>query len=296
MKASVSVIIPTCNRSTLVTRAIESVLSQTYTDFECIIVDDASNDNTYEVVNSYSDDRLICFRHDTNLGASAARNTGIKHSKGNFIAFLDDDDEWLSTKLEKQVKLIRSLSDKVGMIHCWMDYFGQNGRIIKEHHSVLRGHVFPCVIDRQRMGGCPTLLVRRKVIERIGWFDESLPRGNDGDFIRRVCRQYEVDYVPEVLVKVYTNHGDERISDKNKKSIMNALKGQKIKLEKFSRELSQLPKQKANIYVYIGNHYAELGVISKALNNYLKAIYLVPYQKHLYKIFFRKLLFSIING
>jgi glycosyltransferase involved in cell wall biosynthesis len=130
MKASVSVIIPTCNRSTLVTRAIQSVLTQTYTNLECIVVDDASNDNTGEVVNSFDDDRLIFIRHDKKQGASAARNTGIKHSKGDFVAFLDDDDEWIATKLEKQVPLLKGLPERFGMVYCWMDYYDANNKLV----------------------------------------------------------------------------------------------------------------------------------------------------------------------
>ena len=122
MSPLVSVIIPTHNRADLVPLAIQSVLQQTYTNLECIVVDDASTDNTEETVRTIIDERIIYLRHENNKHASAARNTGIKYARGEFIAFLDDDDEWLPTKLEKQVPFLLNLHEKVGMIYCWMDY------------------------------------------------------------------------------------------------------------------------------------------------------------------------------
>ena len=133
----VSVIIPTRNRVEMLCRAVNSVLSQTFDNLECIVVDDESHDNTEKVINSFEDDRLKYFRHEKNKGASAARNTGIRQSQGEFIAFLDDDDEWLDEKLEKQVNLLENLPSKYGMVYCWMDYYDNIGTIIHNHHPTL---------------------------------------------------------------------------------------------------------------------------------------------------------------
>ncbi|MFC6990634.1 glycosyltransferase family 2 protein [Haladaptatus sp. GCM10025707] len=92
---TVSVVIPTYNRSEEVTHAIDSVLAQTYDDFELLVVDDGSTDDTEEVVTSYDDDRVKFIEHEENQGAPAARNTGIEHAEGEYVAFLDSDDEWL---------------------------------------------------------------------------------------------------------------------------------------------------------------------------------------------------------
>ena len=113
----VSVIIPTYNRAHLVGRAIRSVLNQTYQDFEIIVVDDGSTDNTEEVVKSFNDPRIRYIRHEENKGAAAARNTGIKAAKGKFIAFQDSDDEWLPKKLEKQMEAFDNASPKVGVVY-----------------------------------------------------------------------------------------------------------------------------------------------------------------------------------
>jgi glycosyltransferase involved in cell wall biosynthesis len=268
----VSAIIPTHNRSKMLNRSINSVLNQTYSAVECIIIDDGSTDNTGGIVKAMKDDRLIYYRHKYNRGASASRNTGIRNASGELIAFLDDDDEWLPTKLEKQVAMLRNLPRKIGMVYCWMDYFNEKGVLVHEHHPTLRGDVFPQLLDAQRLGGCPTLLVRREVFEIVTGFDESLPRGNDGDFIRRVCRKFAVEFVPEVLVKVYTAHGFSRISDYDPEGLHNAIIGEKAKLKKFSQELIELPKIHAAILLKIANHYSKLGEKSKAIQMERKAI------------------------
>ena len=104
----ISVVIPTHNRASFLKKAIESVLRQSYTNLEVIIVDDNSTDNTKEVVNSYKDKRIKYIVHDKNKGGAVARNTGIIASTGDIVAFLDDDDEWLPEKIKKQMELFES--------------------------------------------------------------------------------------------------------------------------------------------------------------------------------------------
>ena len=255
----VSVVIPTHNRSHLVINAINSVLQQTYTNFECIVVDDASKDDTEKVVRSLNNDRIIYIKHSFNKHVSAARNTGIQKSKGELIAFLDDDDIWLPTKLEKQVTYFENVPESIGMLYCWMEFFNDEGKIVRKHNPKLKGNVFRYVLDSIGIGGCSSLIVRREVTENIGGFDEELPRGNDGDFIRRVCQNFEVDYVPEVLVKMFIAHGSERISDNSEKGLLNAILAEEIKFKKFGSELDIYPKQKSNIYSLIAVIHSMLG-------------------------------------
>lgn len=262
---TVSVILPTQNRAEMLKRAVKSVLAQTYQDLELMIVDDGSTDDTDEVIASFQDPRIRVVRHQKARGASAARNTGVAHSYGELIAFLDDDDEWLANKLDKQVSLLSGLPENVGMVYCWMDYFDQHGNLIREHHPRLRGCVFSHVLDAQRLGGCPTLLVRREVVVDVGGFDESLPRGNDGDFIRRVCRKYLVDLVPEVLVHVHMGHSG-RISGSSAQDLHNAITGGKTKLRKFGWELKTLPEAHTNILLKLAVTYQAVGKNRQALS------------------------------
>ncbi len=294
MKPLISVIIPTSNRSNLVLKAVHSVLRQSYSNLECIIVNDGSIDDTPAVVKQLTDDRLIFLQHDTCRGASAARNTGIAHSKGKFIAFLDDDDEWIPTKLEKQVSLLSNLADSVGMIYCWMDYY-DNEKVVSRHRPKLLGNIFKYVLDKQPIGNSSTLLVRRAVVKEVGGFDESLLRGNDGDFIRRVCLQYEVNFVPEVLIKVHVGHGHKRITRFDEDGIKNAIEGQRVKLVKFKDELRKYPRQTANIYAIIAYHYSQLGDWRRCIASYQQAIMTFPLSIKVYVYLMRSLKEQILK-
>src|SRR5678815_5471292 len=113
----VSVVIPTRNRAEFLRAAIQSVLNQTFQGFEIIVVDDASEDKTPEIVRTFTDTRMTYVRHDTNKGQGVTRNDGISRASGEFIALLDDDDEWLPGKLEKQIRVLDSSRSDVGLVY-----------------------------------------------------------------------------------------------------------------------------------------------------------------------------------
>jgi len=290
MCPTVSIILPTYNRTQLLSQAIESVLDQTYRDFELIVVDDGSEKDTEPVVDTFDEwGNIRYIRHKTNKGASAARNTGIEAATGEYIAFIDDDDEWLPTKLEKQVELMDNSSTGVGLIYCWMDYYEYPDKKIREVHPTLSGDIFEEMLDRQRIGNSSTLLVRAEIVENVGLFDTSLPRGNDGDFIRRITKKYKVDYVPEALVKYYTEHGARRITRKDRSGIRNHIKGNKAKFEKFETELKCYPRRAARIHADIGYHYALLNEWQSSIHHFHKAIFTAPYEPRIYMWLLRTL-------
>ena len=254
----VSVIIPAFNRRDTILRAVRSVLDQSYSNLECIVVDDGSTDGTAEQLRTINDDRIRLIRHETNRGASAARNTGIRESRAEFIAFLDSDDEWLPSKLARQVPFLLSQPESVGLVYCWMDYVDPAGTVLHQHHPTLSGHVFEHTLDQQRLGGCPTLLLPKSVAEAVGGFDESLPRGNDGDFIRRICRKWAVNFQPEVHVLVHTDAAN-RISEMTPEGIRASLTSYKSRVNKFSEELGTLPTVHANILRAMAALHSRLG-------------------------------------
>jgi glycosyltransferase involved in cell wall biosynthesis len=293
-KSLVSVVIPTHNRGSLVVRAVESVLGQDYDALECIVVNDASTDNTKELLSAVQDPRLHVINMDAPGHASAARNAGIDAAKGDYIAFLDDDDEWLSCKLTKQVALMESAPQSCGMVYCWLDYYCDRERL-SGRHATLRGWIFGEVFDQQRIGNASTLLVRARVAREINGFDEKLPRGNDGDFIRRVCRSYAVDVVPEVLVKVYVEHGYERITGVDEKSIRNAIRSQEDKLVKFKDDLKDYRCQTANIFAILGFHYAQLQDWKGSVANLGKAFLIWPFSLDLWRYTLRALKYLVFG-
>jgi len=285
MPPTVSIIIPTHNRSDLLPRAIRSVLNQTYPDIECIVVDDASTDGTPGLLQRMAADepRLSYYRHEQSRYAGGARNTGIKHAKGDFIAFLDDDDIYLPEKIERQLALAEQFPDDHGLVYCWMDYFTPDGTMVNTCRPTIEGDVFADVIDRQRIGGCPTWLLKREAVESVGGFDEQLPRGNDGDFIRRVCQRWKVKCLPETLVHVFVDHGHGRISDLNERGTRHAILGESVKLTKFADQLTAMPRHRATIHQRIAEHHMRLREFAPAASHHLQALKAQPLCPQTYK-------------
>ena len=286
LSPKVSVVIPTANRSSLVKRAISSVLNQDYTHIECIVVDDASKDDTSSVVQGISDSRLVYLRHDSSKHASASRNTGINAATGDYIAFLDDDDEWLQEKIIRQVSLLNSSDDNVGMVYCWMEYCDDE-KTISYRKPELEGYIFKETLSKQPIGNSSTLLVKRKVIDDVGGFDESLPRGNDGDFIRRVCQKYSVAYVDEVLVRIYVEHGHKRITSNDLSGVRNGLNAQYTKLQKFVGVQDVYPKEFAEIYRIIFIDHLKVSEYKNAIKAWLIACRFHPFSLSNISVFFK---------
>jgi len=252
----VSVVIPTRNRADMLYRAIRSVLEQSYGDFEVIVVSDASEDNTEEVVMSFDDSRIHYIRHEEAKGASAARNTAMRVAKGEYIAFLDDDDEWMPNKLEVQVPVIENSDAEVGLVYGWMEYF-EGEKSVGVRSPKLRGDVFVEMLDKQAIGGCPTIIIKREAVDRIGYFDESLPRGNDGDYWRRICQYYHVDYIAQVLARVHIGHND-RISAKTRKGIKNSINSKQTRLRRFADAFKKHPEVHCRFLLQIAILYLKL--------------------------------------
>jgi len=269
----VSVIIPTRNRAQMLKRALNSVLAQSYQDFEVIVVSDGSTDHTEHIVEAFNDPRITLLKHKTSRGASAARNTGMRIAKGKYIAFLDDDDEWMPNKLKLQLPIIENSSPKVGLVYAWMEYF-QNGKSINVRAPKLRGNVFIEMLDKQAIGGCPTLIIKREVVDKVGYFDEELLRGNDGDFIRRIAKHFEVDYIPQVLCKVYIGHVD-RIGVDSKESLRNYIESARTRLSKFQEDFRAYPEAEAKILYDMMKVYIKLSESKSALRCTLRILSLL---------------------
>jgi glycosyltransferase involved in cell wall biosynthesis len=271
----VTVVVPTHNRSELLKRALVSILAQTYGDFEVIVVDDGSEKSPADVVADLGDPRIQIFTHESNSGAAGARNTALKAAQGKYLAFLDDDDEWLPEKLELQVEKINSSPPEIGLIYCWMDYFDNTGTLVSETHPTISGAVFSQVLGKQRLAGCPTLLVRTEIARELGGFDERLLRGNDGDFIRRICKNYEVDLIPKVLVNVHIGHGP-RVTSTTREGWQNDESAIRIKLAKFEQEFKSFPKAFAETMIRLGYVQGKLGAHVASLASYARAVHKTP--------------------
>ncbi len=200
----VSVVIPTYNAISYLPKTLESVLNQTFTDFEVIIIDDGSSDNTQEWISNLVDPRIKTIRQ-TNQGVAVARNTGIAVALGDYIAFLDSDDLWKPTKLEQQVQCLEANPD-VGLVNTWIENIDEQGNslaIVPAPEA--EGKVWSQIIEENVIlcGSVP--MIRRLCFESIGKFDPNLLSAEDWDMWIRLAANYAFALIREPLVS-YRQH------------------------------------------------------------------------------------------
>lgn len=205
----VSVIIPTYNRKHTIKRCIDSVLSQTYPNYEIIIVDDCSTDGTMEFVQAeygqITDRNIVYVRNDRNLGAAASRNVGVSYAGGEYIAFHDSDDEWYEDKLEKQMGHFVGCDDRVGAVYS-MFFVNGSFKYVYPHKrmawSSKSGYIFHTLL-LQPLIGMITLVVRKSVFLEVGGFCEQLRSLEDYELSIRIAQKYDIDLVDEILAVAY---------------------------------------------------------------------------------------------
>ncbi len=207
----VSVVLPVYNRAGVVGRALESVLGQGFSDFELIVVDDGSEDDSLAVVESYDDKRVRVVALSENRGACAARNKGIELARGQYIAFQDSDDYWEPEKLEKQIKLFKEQPKGIGVLYCafWRVY-GENREYIPEEFiKEKEGDLSKSLLLRNFIT-TQAAVVSRECFEQVGGFDEALSRFQDWELWLRIAEKYRFAYLDQALVEV--SYTDESIS------------------------------------------------------------------------------------
>ena len=204
----VSVIIPAYNAMTYLPKTVESVLKQTFTDFEVIIVNDGSSDGIEQWVDTITDNRVKLVSQK-NQGAAAARNTGIADAKGAYIAFIDSDDLWEPTKLKKQVYCLDNNPD-VGLVYAWtssIDKNGNNRGKIFANNS--EGYVWEKLIEENIVMSGSAAMVRRDCFEKFGVFDDNLRFAEDREMWIRIASNYSFAVIKEVLV-YYRHHANNK--------------------------------------------------------------------------------------
>lgn len=199
---SVSIILPTYNRAHIIKKSIDSVLAQTYTDFELLIIDDGSTDETEQVIAEYQDSRIVYHKLPQNGGQSKARNYGITQAKYDVIAFEDSDDIWYPTKLEKQMDILMKADASVGMVYHKLKYEIEDyGTLIlpKGEDEKRSGDIYAQLLW-DNMIGMPTLLVRKCCLEEAGGFDEEMECLEDYDLVLRIAKHYQTVFMDEILL------------------------------------------------------------------------------------------------
>ena len=203
---NISVIIPTFNRKETLKRAIQSVVMQSYTPYEIIVIDDGSDDGTKEwLKDNYPNVKYI---YQMNSGVSSARNKGIKFARGDWIALLDSDDEWLPSKLKDQAKEIE-LNPAAKFLHT-NEIWIRNGVRVNQmkKHKKYGGYIFEKCLDMCRISPS-SVLIKKDIFDEIGMFDETLKVCEDYDLWLRFASKYPVHFLDQPLVKKYGGHSDQ---------------------------------------------------------------------------------------
>lgn len=200
---TVSVVVPAYNRARFLADAVASVINQTLTDLEIIVVDDGSTDDTRTVVESLADERIRYVRHDENKGANAARNTGIRLARGRYVAFQDSDDRWDPQKLERQIAACESSAAKACFCAFNRHVGATSVKIPKSSYQIPSGlNDLQRQVTRGSFISCQTLMIDRELVLSVGEFDESLPRLQDWELCLRLAQITPIYFLDEVLVDV----------------------------------------------------------------------------------------------
>ncbi len=216
----VSVVIPAYNAMLYLPNTLKSVLHQTFTNFEVLIIDDGSSDQIVNWASLQTDPRVKLISQ-ANQGVSAARNTGIAHAQGEYVAFVDADDLWEPTKLEKQVRCLEE-NPVVGLVYTWtvlIDELGKPiGRVIASH---AQGDVWQQLIEDDMISTGSSTMVRRSCFDTVGMFDTSLAFAEDWDMWLRIAAHYSVAVVKEPLT-LYRQHANN--TTKNRPKMIQSLR------------------------------------------------------------------------
>lgn len=267
----ISVVIPTYNRADLLPRALRSVLDQTFRDFELIIVDDGSTDNTKEIVDGFrSSFENIIYVSQPNSGQCAyPKNHGIELSKGRFVAFLDSDDEWMPKKLEMQLRVLQKEPD-LGFVGCNITVFDNaTGETLRTHE--LDRYVRNDFVEEMLRLNVLTpsaVMVRREVLKDVGVFDTELNVADDLDMWLRISDKYRFGFVPEYLLR-YCIHGGSMLGNLRVKE--EALETERIFLKHRTR-LLRYPSVYRSTLRRLGSKFCATGEPKKGRAYYAEAL------------------------
>lgn len=274
MNSLVTAVITTYKRdAATVERAVRSIVNQSYHPIEIIVVDDSPAEykdrhNVEMVVNKYG---AIYIPHVHNMGACAARNTGLQAAHGEYIAYLDDDDEWTESKILKQVEKI--CKSDVALVYCKNSIIDDEiGQVKYRKTELHKGYVLKDLLLTNFIGGTSFPLMKTSALHEIGGFDVEMQSAQDYDTWIRIAEKYPIDYVDEALV-IYHTHQGEQISKTGKKRIA----GIERLIKKYKKYIDEDEKVKWGYNMALARAYGEAGEKTKGFSLWINAARQQPY-------------------
>ncbi|RXZ01496.1 glycosyltransferase family 2 protein [Fictibacillus sp. S7] len=266
-KELISVVVPTYNREKLIRRTIKSVLNQTYSNFELLIIDDASTDNTEAVVKTFNDSRIKYFKLEKNSKGTKPRNIGIKEASGEFIALLDSDDEWVNDKLEKQLKYVRETGYKDIVCFTGVILKDDKKEVLSSNESFDdKNDIMEYILLHDNVVQTSTYMLSSDLAKKT-MFGENVKKHQDWDFCLRLKKNgANFIYLPEHLSIYYSDNREGRIANDLKYELSNewAKSIKDVVSEKVYNAF--LAKIVANQLILSGKRIMPLKILSKAYN------------------------------
>ena len=278
----VSIVTPTYKRPQFLARAIDSIIAQTFNNWELMVVDDNGAESEYrQETQSFmqrykADARIIYIEHESNLGGSAARNTGIRQARGKYVAFLDDDDEWLPEKLEKQLSCLVHASPEVALVYTGYENICADPELMaylgRFHLPTLRGNLLEELLKENCVGTTSSVLCRRDALLEVGLFDESLAASQDYDLFLRLAQHFEFEVVSEPLVRLH-RHKEGNIGGDHKAKV----EAYKSFYKKHQALMKQHPASHLYHLKWMGRYFLRAGYKHDAKDAFRRALRLSPW-------------------
>jgi glycosyltransferase involved in cell wall biosynthesis len=254
----ISIILPTYNRASVIKRAVMSILDQAYTDFELLIIDDGSIDDTADVVGGINDERIRYIKNDTNQGQTIARNIGLKEVSGKYIAFLDSDDEWDKNYLKRQQSILKQQSNEYGLVYCKCKRMNGDSVSFIPKELIREDEVKSRLLAENFMT-LQGVLLKKGYLDKCGLLDEEMPALEDWDFFIRLADICKFKYNDEVLVTMHAS------IDGANNNITNRIKAREHILGKYKSDMKAY-------HQVLNNHYYILTMENVFIGNKQKAI------------------------
>ena len=236
---TISVILPVYNGTDTIRATVNSVLGQSFTDFELLIINDGSTDDTLNILNAFADQRIRILSY-ANEGLASSRNRGITQARGGFISFIDADDLWATSKLASQYRVLEAAAD-ADVAYSWTDFIDEEDHLLRGsvHHSS-QGHVLPQLLKENFIASGSNVLVRAQLFKKVGLFDTALKAAEDWDMWLRMAAEarFVCDPQPQIYYRLRNSSMSadiEPMLSSQKVVAQRAIAGDPARLEKLKR-------------------------------------------------------------
>lgn len=253
----ITAIITTFNREGFLRTAIQSVLQQTFRDFQLLILDNSSQDGTRQVVQGFTDERVRYLCHAP-MGIGEQRNLGVQEAQSEFLAFLDDDDEWLPRKLEQQVAVFQRGGGELGLVYGGFTRMDAEGRDFSSYGRTIQGKALGDLLwfNIEFSGSASNPMMKTSVVRELGGYDTHIRTSEDWEMYLRLADRYLIDYVPEPVVRIRSHRGP-RLGDR----VDAARDVQELVLKRYGDRMT--PQLKSLYLQAIGGKFCRVGSASE---------------------------------